>query len=257
VDQCMPSSDWPVLNPLFKCLLNHADDDCSSGAASIMAFQKLPAFMKGATSLAVKVSTRQAKLVKPVALQRDMPEECMAIFMSDPATAQANMNDAAKMGKARACMDAQKETFESHVLGDGKCTQEELVAEAPPCNDPACLAAVKSEVPKVVDQCMPSSDWPVLNPLFKCLLNHADDDCSSGAASIMAFQKLPAFMTGASTMALMVTRQAPSSNNMQTWSLVTMLLAGFAGGVIGAGLMVVFTKRLSSRRSIQQQPLLA
>jgi len=196
-------------------------------------------------------------LLQPIAAQQDMPPECMAILMSDPATATANMNDEAKMGKAKACMDAQKETFESHVLGEGKCTKEEMNAHGPPCDDPACLDAVKSEVPKVVDQCLPSSDWPVMNPLFKCILNHADDDCSSGAASIMAFQKLPAFMKGASTMALMATRQAPSSNNMQTSSLVTMLLAGFAGGVIGAGLTLVFTKRLSSRRSIDEQPLLA
>jgi len=177
--------------------------------------------------------------------------------MSDPATAMATMQDDAKMGKAKACMDAQQETFESKILGDGKCKEEELHAESPPCDDRACLDAIKSETPKLVDQCMPSSDFPVMNPFFKCLMNHADDDCPSGAASIMAFQKLPVFMKGASTMALMVTRQAPSSNNMQTSSLVTMLLAGFAGGVIGAGLTLVFTKRLSSRRSIHEQPLLA
>merc|ERR1719203_2454971 len=222
-----------------------------------MAFHKLPVFMNGAKSLALKMSTRQAKLVTPIVAQQEMPPECMAILMSDPATAMAIMKDGAKMGKAKACVDAQKETFESQILGNGKCTQEELDADGPPCDDPACLDAVKSVFPKVVDQCMPSSDFPVVNPLFKCLMNHADDDCSSGAAGIMAFQKLPVFMNGASTMALMVTRQAPSSSNMQTSSLVTMLLAGFAGGVIGAGLTVVFTKRLSSRRSIDQQPLLA
>merc|ERR1711879_750550 len=194
--------------------MNHVDDDCGSGAKRTMAFSKplLPtAFVKDVSATALQVATRKAKIVQPIVMQ-DMPPECMAIVMQDPQGVQTVMSDGDTMQQIQTCMMGQQGAFQAKVLGDGACTEAEMEASSPPCENPTCIAVVKTEVSKLCDMCIPETDFPVVGVLFKCMMNHVDDDCGSGAKRTMAFSKplLPtAFVKDVSATALQVaTRKA-------------------------------------------------
>lgn len=190
--------------------------------------------------------------LKPILAQQQMPAECMVIVEQDPMQVQSTMSDQSKMGKVQECMDGHKEAFETKTVGSGECTQEEIDAQGPPCEDPTCISAVKREVPKLVDKCMPADKFPVVNPLFQCLMNHADDECPS--SSIMAFSKPTNFVQGKTALVLKsVLLQATKTNSVQVSS--TIVLAGVLGMAVGAALTAGVLKRMSFHKNVQE-PLL-
>ena len=91
VVECCPGEDSLIMNPFFKCMMKHAEDECNSGAASIMVFSKPLALVQLTGDWAL-VAVRMAQWVEPMLVPQLMPQKCMAIVMGDPDRAQAVCN---------------------------------------------------------------------------------------------------------------------------------------------------------------------
>jgi len=174
-----------------------------------------------------------------------VPSKCKGMIMAHPSTLWYLRSHDVRL-KIEQCAMAKGKPFEEHLVEDASCSGPVMKKfksgkmGLSPCGVPTCVAAVKKEAPKLVDDCLPEEDNPTLNPFCKCLLEHADDSCATGA---MALSMPLAFLSGASDMALeLATRQSTPGSHVPT-NFATMWIAGLvAGMMIGTVLMLAVVR---------------
>jgi hypothetical protein len=194
----------------------------------------------------------------------EIPSECKSIVAKDPERVKAVFTDLPQITKIYKCMGSKKDHFESELISTGACSKKDL-SKDPPCGDHKCIAGVKAAVSELVDDCIPEGDFPIVNPFFKCLTNHADDYCKKEAASIMALGEMAlgepfAFVQDAHAKALEAASQIQPVRQ-ESPGFMILIMAASVGCITGASIMWVsrFAKGMSSARSTHTnaEPLLA
>lgn len=168
-----------------------------------------------------------------------VPTECLAVVMSDPngpSRVQSFMNDVQEQEEVAKCTQTNSLPLAGDMVQSGKCSQEDLSGTGPPCDNAECIRAIKDAVADVIDQCLPDSKYPVMNPFMKCVLNHADDDCNRGVA-IELMQPVSLIKSAGDSAIDHITR-----HSQQGYTFSTVVFVGVAGAMVGASAMAAVAK---------------